>query len=127
MEFVAYCGLDCKKCFAYLQTVSEAAKGLRRILHKLKLKQMWKEIPFLGEYEPFKKSLDGLAMLRCTRACRGGGGNPWCKIRICCRKRELAGCWDCGEFLTCRKLHKAYLPNLKRIKRIGLKAFMAGR
>ncbi|MBM3332580.1 DUF3795 domain-containing protein, partial [candidate division WOR-3 bacterium] len=71
-----------------------------------------------------KKALDGLAMLRCTKMCRGGGGNPWCKIRRCATKRAFAGCWECEESDACKKLLPAYRPNLERIRRVGLKAFL---
>ncbi|MGQ4914327.1 MAG: DUF3795 domain-containing protein, partial [Candidatus Asgardarchaeia archaeon] len=30
---------------------------------------------------------------------------PFCKIRKCCQKDELEGCWECGEFETCKKLN----------------------
>ena len=78
---LGYCGARCLTCFAYKKNVSETAKALRRELRTEKLKESWKEFPFLADYASFKKSLDGLAMLRCTKMCRGGGGNPWCKIR----------------------------------------------
>jgi hypothetical protein len=120
-----YCGARCPTCFAYRKNVSEAAKALRRELRAEKLKESWKEFPFLADYASFKKSLDGLAMLRCTRMCRGGGGNPWCKIRQCARKREYTGCWECDEADACKKLLPAYRPNLDRIRRVGLKAFLA--
>jgi hypothetical protein len=74
VETLGYCGARCPKCFAYRKNVSEAAKGLRRELRAEKLKESWKEFPFLADYASFKKSLDGLAMLRCTKMCRGGGG-----------------------------------------------------
>jgi hypothetical protein len=106
-------------------TVSEAAKALRRELRAAKLKNFWHEIPMLGEYVPFKQSLDGLAMLRCPKACRGGGGNPWCKIRKCSQKKELVGCWECADFASCNKLPEVYLTNLKKIKKVGLENFIA--
>ena len=116
-NLIAYCGLNCAECFGYKLTVSEAAKSLRRELRAAKLKDAWKEIPFLGEYEPFKKALDGLAMLRCPKACRGGGGNPWCKIRKCCQKKGLEGCWECADFETCNKLKDRYVKELKKIQK----------
>ncbi|UCH51973.1 MAG: DUF3795 domain-containing protein [Chloroflexota bacterium] len=103
-NLIAYCGLNCAECFSYKMTVSEDAKNLRRELRAAKLKNSWKEIPFLGEYEPFKKSLDGLAMLRCPKGCRGGGGNPWCKIRKCCQKKGFWSCADCNLTESCEKL-----------------------
>lgn len=125
VDALGYCGARCPMCFAYRKNVSETAKALRRELRAEKLKESWKEYPFLADYASFKKSLDGLAMLRCTKMCRGGGGNPWCKIRQCALKREFAGCWECGEVDACKKLLPAYRPNLDKIRRIGLKAFIA--
>ena len=122
---VGYCGLVCDECFVYKQSISEAAKSLRRELRSAKLKDSWKDIPFLGDYEPFKRSLDGLAMLRCTKTCRGGGGNPWCKIRKCCQKKEFFGCWDCDDFENCLKLKEDYVKNLKTIKKSGLELFVS--
>lgn len=123
-DLIGYCGLNCAQCFGYQMTVSEAAKNLRKELRTAKLKTFWKEIPMLGEYEPFKKSLDGLAMLRCPRACRGGGGNPWCQIRKCCQKKQLYGCWECLDFEACNKLNPAYLKNIRKIKRVGINDFI---
>lgn len=153
VEALGYCGARCLMCFAYKKTVSEAAKALRRELRAEKLKDSWKEFPFLADYASFKKSLDGLAMLRCTKMCRGGGGNPWCKIRRCAQtrtqvrsqsanckvqnggrtgqqgrtraKKELAGCWECDEATECKKLLPAYRPNLDKIRRVGLNRFLA--
>ena len=125
VETLGYCGARCLTCFAYKRNVSEAAKALRRELRAEKLKESWKEFPFLADYASFKKSLDGLAALRCTKMCRGGGGNPWCKIRQCARKLEFAGCWECDEADACKKLLPACRPNLERIRRGGLKAFLA--
>ena len=125
MSLVGYCGLDCAECFVYKLTVSEAAKSLRREMRAAKIKETWQYIPFLGEYESFKKSLDGLAMLRCTKACRGGGGNPWCKIRKCCQKNEFSGCWECADFETCNKLVERNLKNIRQIKKAGISGFLA--
>ena len=123
LSFIAYCGLDCAECFSYKKTVSETAKSLRRELRAAKLKDSWGRIPFLGEYEPFKKSLDGLAMLRCTKSCRGGGGNPWCKIRKCAQKKEYVGCWECSDFETCGKLVERDMKNIKKIKKVGVSSY----
>jgi len=73
---LGYCGTRCPKCFAYRKSVSEAAKALRRELRTEKLKESWKEFPFLADYASFKQPLDGLAMLRCTKMCRGWRREP---------------------------------------------------
>ena len=126
-DLISDCGLDCSQCFGYTRTVSEAAKELRRVLRKERMKTAWEGIPFLGDYTSFKKSLDALTKLGCN-GCREGGGNPWCKIRGCCQKKGLSSCAFCPEFETCDKLkflehyHKdEHLKNLRRIKK-GLAA-----
>ena len=123
---IAYCGLDCSRCFGYKKTISEAAKELRRTMRKERMKEAWAGMPFLGDYASFKKSLDALAGLGC-RGCREGGGNPWCKIRTRCRKRGYESCAQCDEFQQCEKLtilvpyHKdEHLKNLRRLKKVGV-------
>jgi hypothetical protein len=124
-NMIAYCGLNCATCFSYKKNVSEAAKSLRREMHSEKIKEVWKDVPFLGDYDEFKKSLDGLAKLRCTKACSGGGGNPWCKIRSCCQKKEINGCWECADFETCNKLIERYRENVIQINKLGIEKFLA--
>ena len=118
---MAYCGIDCSKCFGYTKTVSEAAKQLRRTMRAEKLKRVWPSMPFLGDYDVFKKDLDALAGLRC-KGCLDGGGNPFCKIRKCCVERYYRTCGQCGDFEACEKLaflepgHKdEHLKNLRKI------------
>jgi hypothetical protein len=119
----AYCGLDCSQCFGYTKTISEAAKELRRTMRAEKIKQAWPSIPFLGDYDSFKKTLDALAGFRC-KGCREGGGPPWCKIRTCCLKLSYESCSQCDEFESCEKLaflepgHKdEHLKNLRKISK----------
>lgn len=119
-NMIAYCGLDCSQCAIYKTDISGKAKALRRELHAAKLKKLWHGMYFLGDYESFKKTLDGLAILRCVKACRGGGGNPWCNIRKCCQKKSLWSCGECNLIKTCKKLAaitKNYNgKNLKNLK-----------
>ena len=122
-SLMAYCGLDCAKCFGYTKTISEAAKDLRRTMRAEKIKQVWPTIPFLGDYDAFKKNLDALAGFRC-KGCRDGGGNPFCKIRKCAQGRGYEGCWECSGFEPCDKLaflepgHRdEHLKNLKKIRK----------
>jgi len=124
---VGYCGLNCAECFNYNKTVSEASKNLRRELRAARLKDSWGDVPWLGEYESFKKTLDGLAKLRCNDTCKGGSGNPWCAIRKCCQKKGIEGCWECPDTESCSKQKEMYLKNVRRIKKVGIDAFMRGK
>ena len=76
-DLIAYCGLDCGKCFGYTKTVSEAAKQLRRTMRAEKIRQVWPTIPFLGDYDAFKKHLDALASLRCRGVAWRGVATPF--------------------------------------------------
>ena len=126
-NIIAYCGLNCFECFVYTKTISEAAKALRREMRAARLKNDWAEIPFLGEYEPFKKTLDSLAGFRCNKVCRDGGGNPWCKIRKCVQKKGFEGCWECADFNACNKLWEKHLNNLKKMKKVGIGGFITAK
>jgi len=124
-SLIAYCGLDCSQCFGHTRTVSEAAKNLRSVMRAERMKAAWPGLPFLGEYEPFKKTLDSLASLGCS-GCRANGGNPWCKIRKCCQKKGYNSCAQCSEFETCDKLktleayHKnEHIINLRKSRKAG--------
>ena len=75
-----------------------------------------------------------MVRLRCQKACKGDGGNPFCKIRKCCQKKECEGCWECEEFETCEKLDflnsihgDAHIKNLKKIKKQGIDKFLEGK
>lgn len=59
-----------------------------------------------------------------------GGGNPFCSIRRCCRKKGIESCAECEEF-PCKRLEwisKRYrnwnVKNLKRIKEVGYKRWL---
>jgi hypothetical protein len=72
-----------------------------------------------------------MVKLRCRKTCRNGGGNPFCKIRICCERKEIEGCWECDDFEECEKLKfletnhgKAHIKNLKIIRKKGIEEFI---
>lgn len=133
---IAYCGLYCGDCFGYKGKIAELAKDLRRELRQEKFEKMVKGIPFkaLKNYKECYEVLGVLVRLRCTNACRGGGGNPFCKIRKCCQKKGIEGCWGCNDFETCEKLDSlkvnhgdAHIKNLRIIKKKGIDKFLKGK
>ncbi len=135
-KLIAYCGLYCGDCFGYKGKIAELAKDLRKELRQEKFEIMIKGIPFkaLKNYKECYDVLGILVRLRCTNACRAGGGNPFCKIRKCCQKKGIEGCWECDEFETCEKLDflkpnhgDAHLKNLQKIKKKGIGEFLEGK
>ena len=134
---VAYCGLYCGDCSGHKGEIADLSKELRKKLREARFESTASELSkYFKPFSSYKEAYDflgALVRMRCKVACRGGGGNPWCKIRACARKKELEGCWDCETFETCTKLaflegvHGiGHLKNLQKIKKNGMKAFLEG-
>jgi Protein of unknown function (DUF3795) len=135
-NLIAYCGLYCDDCFGYKGKVADLARDLRKELRQAKFEEAVKGIPFkeFQHYNECYEVLGAMVRLRCKSACRGGGGNPFCKIRKCCQKKEVEGCWECGDFETCGKLDflkvnhgDAHIKNLRKIKKQGIDEFLKGK
>jgi hypothetical protein len=136
-NLIGYCGLYCGDCFGHTQTVASQARDLRKELrqHRFDLiAKMLAKVPFFKEFKDYRacyEVLGAMTKLRCRRVCRGNGGPPTCKIRNCCRKQGIEGCWQCDEFAGCEKLKilephhgVAHLKNLRKIAREGTAAFV---
>ena len=93
--------------------------------------------PYFAVFKDYKKCYDvlgAIVKMRCKRACRGGGGPPFCKMRKCCQKKVYEGCWECDDFESCSRLDflkpihgDAHINNMKRIRKNGVEAFLAGK
>jgi len=125
-HLIAYCGLYCGDCFSYQGKIADMSRDLRKELRKAKFDRIAEGIPFkeFKHYRECYEVLGAMVRLRCKRACKGGGGNPFCKIRICCEKKGIDGCWQCDEFNTCKKLDilspihgNEHLKNIRKIKK----------
>ena len=140
LDLIAYCGLYCGDCVGYRQKMADLARDLRKELRETrfdKTAQTLAKIPFFSAYRNYDKCyevLGAMVKMRCKRACRGGGGPPFCKIRNCCMKKGIQGCWECDEFLTCKKLDilkdnhgDAHLKNLKKLNKKGVTEFLSGK
>ncbi len=136
-ELVACCGLYCGDCFIYQGKIADLARDLRKELRKARFDnqaELMSQEPFftvLKNYQQCYEVLGALVKFRCKRACRGGGGPPFCKIRKCCQKKGISGCWQCDGFETCNKLDSlkpfhgdAQLTNLKILKKAGVDSFL---
>lgn len=137
-ELIAYCGLYCGDCFNYKGEIADLARDLRKKLREAKfdrvspgLANFFKEF---ADYERCYEVLGAMVRLRCKRTCRNGGEPPACKIRSCCQRKNIQGCWECEEFQTCAKLdflkpvhEDAHLKNLDKLKKQGTDKFLAGK
>jgi len=139
-NLIGYCGLYCGDCVGYTQTVADLARDLRKELRQHRFAQMapaLAKVPFFKAFKDYDQCynlLGTMVKLRCKKTCKGGGGPPNCKVRNCCRKRKIDGCWQCDEFPTCEKLKfleanhgVAHLKNLRKLKRLGPIGFLKGK
>lgn len=134
---VAYCGLYCGDCIMYKGEIADMARDLRKKLRQNKFDKVAAGIStFFKDFADYPRCyevLGAMVKLRCRKVCRDGGGNPFCKIRACCNKKQIAGCWECDDFETCDKLeflkavhHDATYKNMRKIRKTGMVAFLAG-
>jgi hypothetical protein len=139
-ELIAYCGLYCGDCHGYQQKVPDLARDLRKELRKSKYKKFADSISTnsfgraFRDYDKCYEVLGAMVKFRCHKGCRAGGGPPFCKIRKCCQKRGITGCWECSDFENCDKLDflcpvhdDGHIQNLRIIKKRGAQEFISGK
>lgn len=139
-ELLAYCGLYCGDCHGYKGKIPDLARDLRKELraaHYDRFAASFSQSPFGKPLAHYMECYDALGLMmkfRCKKGCRKGGGPPFCKIRICCQEKGIAGCWECDEFESCKKpeflvpVHgDAHIKNLRAVKKKGVKGFLSGK
>lgn len=108
-KMIAYCGLDCDKCDAYLATINND-QALRE-----KTAKLWAQLnnaPILPEH------------INCEGCCMDGAKTLFCDslcaIRQCALQKGVTICGDCLEFDNCSTVgvilenNPSALNNLKR-------------
>jgi hypothetical protein len=139
-DLIAYCGLYCGDCAFHQGKIADFARDLRKELrsHRFdKTAEALSEVSFFAVFKDYPQCYDvlgAMVKLRCKNTCRGGGGPPFCKMRKCCQKKGIDGCWECAEFETCDKLDflksghgDAHLKNLKKLRKEGVDGFLKGK
>lgn len=106
---IAYCGLDCEKCQAYIATKNNDDE-LRE-----KTAELWSR---LNNVEITKE------MINCE-GCRGKGvKTPYCQnlceIRKCALKNHYDNCGKCADAKTCEKIAPIISTNNVARKNLGL-------
>ena len=138
-DLVAYCGIYCGDCFVHKGKIADLARDLRKELRQAKFDRTAEVLSANSFFAVFKdyrqcyEVLGALVKFRCKKACRGGGGPPFCKMRKCCQRKGIEGCWQCDDFETCEKLdflkpshEDAHLKNLRIIRKDGIDNFIRG-
>ncbi len=105
----AYCGLNCVACKERFADIRNKMNDLEAALEKVNIKAMAKAIPFMNSrYKGYKK-LIGFFKHECP-GCKNNGGNPFCGIRRCSKKKRYFSCVECGsdmcgKFKSILKIH----------------------
>ena len=108
-DMIAYCGLNCEKCDAYLATIHDD-----QVLRE-KTAKLWAELnqaPILPEHINCQGCrVEGVKTVFCDSLC---------EIRQCALKKGVATCGDCPELENCQiggaviSNNPEALENLKR-------------
>lgn len=92
-RYIAYCGLDCKKCDAFIATVNND-DALRE-----KTAKLWSElngVPITAD------------MIHCEGCRMDGRKTPfcdaYCQIRKCAKEKQVETCADCVKMNDCEKV-----------------------
>jgi len=106
-NMIAYCGLDCRKCNAYLATIHDD-QALREEIAKL-----WSElnqVQILPEHINCEGCrVDGVKTVYCDQLCA---------IRQCAMKKELSTCGSCAEVECCSVVGMVISNNSDALKNL---------
>ena len=110
-NMIAYCGLDCEKCDAYLATIHDD-QALRE-----KTAKLWAELnqaPILPEHINCEGCrVDGVKTVYCEN---------YCSIRQCALKKGVTTCSSCAEMETCQTIGEIFSNNPDALKNLMSKA-----
>jgi hypothetical protein len=111
-RLIAFCGLDCSGCDAYLATQAQDVAAQARVLEHWRI-----------EYGNPGMTLADVTCDGCTSADgRHGGYCGACPVRACGEARGVVNCAHCDEYETCPTLNNfiANIPparaNLEQIR-----------
>ena len=138
-QLTSYCGLYCQDCIPSKTELYAVAARLQGLLEELQLSKYaelkagqtyWAEANLaFTHYPEFMAVLNAIRGLECTSPCREGGGykGDRCEIKKCAIAKGFEGCWECGDYQSCKLLvpMKSFHPHLEEhlilIKTEGIK------
>jgi hypothetical protein len=92
-RIIAFCGLDCTRCPAYIATQADDLAAKERVAAR------WREEYHAPNIDVAYVTCDGCLAF----AGRLGGHCPECEIRICGVARGVANCAHCPDYV-CQRL-----------------------
>lgn len=106
-KMIAYCGLDCEKCDAYLATINDD-QALRE-----KTAKLWGELnnaPILPEHINCQGCrVEGIKTVFCDSLC---------DIRQCALKKGVATCGECPDMDGCQILVEIMSDNPEALENL---------
>ena len=106
-NMIAYCGLDCEKCDAYLATINDD-QALRE-----KTAKRWAKLnnaPILPEHINCEGCrVDGIKTVFCDSLCG---------IRQCALKKDVTTCGDCTNMESCQTVGEIISNNPDALKNL---------
>jgi hypothetical protein len=135
-ELLAYCGFYCGDCLGHTGVIADATNDFKKVLDKYQFGRTAKSIfpDQLKDYDRFYEIVGFMTGLKCPTSCREWeDSNVACEVRNCCIDNGFYACYECDDFETCEKLkslmdglhYDASLKNLKAIREMGLKEWLA--
>ena len=136
---ISYCALYCGNCFIRGGAVADLSQKLLDDFEKVNF-EAWAEglaeiSPEMKAFSHCKECLEVLKAwdnMRCNHSCKDGGGSSGCRIRECCSKKGLNGCWECDRYPSCEALDwlkpvngEINRNNIELILKEGTEAFIA--
>jgi len=109
-EEFSFCGLSCTACKSRFDTIRQKIAELDEAFDVVNMGEVAKAIPFMhGSYKGYRKMV-AFSKNECP-GCHQGGGNPFCGIRKCVRKKGYATCAECvkdmcGKFGMLLRVHR---------------------
>ena len=130
-NLVGYCGLHCGACGIYQGRIRQAVENLRGVIQAYGFDKISAELakwePSFEHYAEFENVMDGLVKIfgGCP-GCVGGGGDPTCAVRECCKQKAYATCVDCNKMNECDKLKQREwaLKRLREIRALGFQKWV---
>jgi hypothetical protein len=131
LDFLAPCGLSCRKCFAYTKgDISFHSKKLQKLLGNFDVyaERFSAFLPEFKDYPSFKKMLAYFAAPDCIGCRQGTCKYPNCGVVDCYKEKGVDFCFQCDDF-PCDKtnfdphLEKRWLQMNTRMKEIGVEVY----
>ena len=103
-KMIAFCGLVCTDCGAYIATQAHDQAALLRV------RDQWRQ-----EYDVPAMSIDDVTCDGCLVAGLKCSHCAECDIRACGQSRGVANCGHCADYATCAKLARffGFVPSAK--------------